>query len=67
MTYIVSTIGLENATDEDLKGKLVSENLIIFDDEKFLSSGYSGCNVSATQKVDASNNPMWEITNYSGR
>ena len=62
LTYYISTIGLENARDENLKNLLVSEGLIVFDDEKFLSSGFSGCNVSATKKVDASDNQIWEIT-----
>jgi guanosine-3',5'-bis(diphosphate) 3'-pyrophosphohydrolase len=62
LSYFMSTSGIEDLNDAELKSLLVSEGLIIFDDEKYLSSGYSGINVDTNKITDDSGNEMWRIT-----
>ena len=62
LTCFLPTVGIENYSAEDFKKLVVSEGLISFDDENFLSSGYSGDNVEAKKVTDASGNEMWSIT-----
>lgn len=62
LTFFMSTLGIEDATEQDLKDLLVSEGLIDFDDDKFVKSGNTGCNVEAKKMIDASKNEMWSIT-----
>ncbi len=54
LSYYLPTIGIEKHSPEDLKEILVSEGLVSFDDEKFLSSGFSGINLSSNTITDAS-------------
>ena len=61
LSYYLPTIAIENHSPEDLKELLVSEGLVIFDDEKFLSSGFSGINLSSNTITDASGTDLWEI------
>lgn len=61
LSYYLPTIGIEDNSPEDLKEILISEGLISFDDEKFLSSGFSSINVSPNKITDASGNELWEI------
>ena len=62
LTYIMPTKGIEEATNDEFKSLLISEGLIDFEDEKFLSSGFSGLNVSGRKRIDPSGNEMWDIT-----
>ena len=62
LTFFMSTSGLEEATNQDLKQLMISEQIAVFHDEEFNSSGYGGCNVEAKKEVDDSGNEMWSIT-----
>jgi hypothetical protein len=62
LTYYFSTKGLENLTPLEIKELLVSENVIEFDDEEYRACGYTGINVEAKVKKDASGHDMWEAT-----
>lgn len=62
LSIFISAMGIEDATNEMLKAFLVGEHLIEFDDAKFHSSGFSGCNVDSRKIMDGSGNEMWEIT-----
>ena len=61
LSYYLPTIGIEDHSSENLKEILVSEGLVSFDDEKFLSSGFSSINVSPNKITDASGSELWEI------
>jgi len=62
LTYIMPNSGIEEATKEELKNLLISEGLINFADDKFLSSGFSGINTDGNKRIDPSSNEMWHIT-----
>ena len=61
-TYYFSIVDIEYYSPSDLKKYLVSENVIEFDDEKYLASGFTGINVSARKVADDSGNDIWEVT-----
>ena len=61
LSYYMPTIGIEDCSPEDLKEILISEGLVSFNDEKFLSEGFSGINASSNKITDASGNELWEI------
>jgi len=62
LTYFMSTLGIENLTNEELRELLVQEQLTTFYDDKFRFGGYGGCNVDGNKEMDASGNEMWSIT-----
>ena len=62
LTYFMSTLGIENLTNEGLKELLEREQIVDFYDEKFRFGGFTGCNVDAKKVIDASENEMWSIT-----
>lgn len=53
ITFFFSTIGLENATREDLEGLLVLENLVTFKPGRR--------HVEVMKFVDPSANEMWSV------
>lgn len=62
LTYYFSSVDIEDLSSQDLKEYLKSEHPIEFDDEAFLSSGYTGTNISAKRMLDASGNEIWDVT-----
>ena len=63
LTFYISTIGLEDATEEELKEYLISKGLVEFDDEKYEKvGGYTGINLSARKIKDPDHNEFWELT-----
>ena len=61
LSYYLPTVGIKDHSPEDLKELLISKGLVSFDDEKFLSEGFSGINASSKKINDASDNELWEI------
>jgi len=62
LTIYFSARDLENATEQQLKDLLIAEDLVEFDDDKYLHSGLKGINLSTRKNPDASGNEMWELT-----
>lgn len=62
LTYYFSSADIESMTANDLKEYLISEHVIKFHDTEFQSSGYTGINIDAKKKLDASGNELWEVT-----
>lgn len=62
LTFYFSSVDIEHFSQTDLKEYLNVEQVIKFDDQKFLSSGFSGVNISSKKTLDASKNEIWEVT-----
>lgn len=63
ITVYISSLDIENASEQELKDLLIKEGLIDFDDEKYLNSGFGGgINLTAKKFKDASDNEMWSLT-----
>jgi len=62
LSFLMPTLGIEDADNTMLKALLISEGLVEFYDEKFIASGFSGDNVDAHKENDSSGNRIWVIT-----
>ena len=63
ITVYISFLDIENASKQELKDLLIAEDLIEFDDRKYLNSGFGGgINLTAKKFKDASDNEMWSLT-----
>jgi hypothetical protein len=62
LTYYFPSIDIKDFSTIDLKQYLKSVHKIEFDDDNFQVGGYAGTNISAKRMLDASGNPIWEVT-----
>lgn len=63
-TYLavyMSTKDIEHLSERELKDLLVSEGIMTFDDDLYLSSGFYGINLRAGKFLDHSGSEMWHI------